>query len=259
MSESLQRGLLTAPPEPEHLEIVVRYRAAAEQVQIGGDWFDAFLACDGALSLVVGDVTGHDREAAAVMGQMRNLLRGIGYTLGEPPAAVMSAVDRAVRDLDVGALATAILARIEQSPADAGSGKRIMRWTNAGHPPPLLLRADGSAEFLTFEPDLLLGLDATVDRSDHTQELDPGDTVLLYTDGLVERRGQTLDEGLSWLRSAASARRQLTPTQLADALLAEVHDTAEDDIAMLLLRTHPEDRPRPDSAGPGTVPESFRS
>jgi len=249
MSETLQRSLLTAPPQPEHLEIVVRYRPAAEQVQIGGDWYDAFMVSDGAVCLVVGDVTGHDREAAAVMGQVRNLLRGIGYTIGEPPGAVLSAVDRALRDLEVGTLATAVLARVEQAPAQTAAGTRLLRWANAGHPPPLLLRADGSTLLLEREPDLLLGADPSTDRTDHTHDLGPGDNVLLYTDGLVERRGADLDDGLAWLLSAVADRAKLTPAELADSLLVEVEGAAEDDIALLLLRAHPQHPPRPDSPG----------
>jgi PAS domain S-box-containing protein len=252
MSETLQRSLLTAPPQPDHLEIVVRYRSAAEQVQIGGDWYDAFMVADGAVCLVVGDVTGHDRTAAAVMGQVRNLLRGIGYILGEPPGVVLSAVDRAMRDLKVGTLATAVLARVEQESAQAAAGTRLLRWANAGHPPPLLLRADGSSILLEREPELLLGVDAGTERTDHAHELGPGDSVLLYTDGLVERRGADLDDGLAWLLSAAADRAHLPPGELVDSLLAEVDGTAEDDIALLLLHAHPQDRPRPDTAHAGT-------
>jgi serine phosphatase RsbU (regulator of sigma subunit) len=241
MSETLQRSLLTAPPQPDHLEIVVRYRSAAEQVQIGGDWYDAFLASDGAVCLVVGDVTGHDRTAAAVMGQVRNLSRGIGYTLGKPPGTVLSAVDRAMRDLEVDTLATVVLAQVEQAPAQAAAGTRLLRWANAGHPPPLLLRADGSSMLLDREPELLLGFDAGTDRTDHVQDLGPGDSVLLYTDGLVERRGVDHGDGLAWLLSAVADRAHLPPCELADSLLAEVDGTAEDDIALLLLRAHPED------------------
>jgi PAS domain S-box-containing protein len=243
MSETLQRSLLTAPPKPDHLEIVVRYRSAAEQVQIGGDWYDAFMFSDGAVCLVVGDVTGHDGESASFMGQVRNLMRGIGYIIGEPPGAVLGAVDRALRDLEVGTLATAVLARVEQAPAQA-AGARLLRWANAGHPPPLLLRADGSTMLLEHAPDLLLGYAPGTARTDHSHDLGAGDSVLLYTDGLVERRGADLDDGLTWLLSAVAGRAHLTPAELADSLLAEVQGFAEDDIALLLLRAHPEDRPR---------------
>lgn len=143
MSETLQRSLLTDPPQPAGLRIEVRYRPAAHQAQVGGDWYDAFLTAEGTLSLAIGDVAGHDRDAAAAMGQLRNLLRGIAYTLNEPPAAVLTQLDRALRDLAMGSLATMILATVHPDPDHAAVGQRMLRWSNAGHPPPLLIDPDG--------------------------------------------------------------------------------------------------------------------
>lgn len=249
MSEALQRSLLTDPPQHDHLQVVVRYRAAAEQVQVGGDWYDAFLNSGGAMCLVVGDVTGHDREAAAVMGQVRNLLRALAHTLGEPPGRVLSAVDRAMSGLQVRALATAVLARVEQTEQQRAAGLRLLRWSNAGHPPPLLLEPDGTARLLTGEPDLLLGLDPATGRGDHSQVLAPGATVLLFTDGLIERRGASIDDGLAWLLAATRGRQSQDLDALCDYLLDEVAGSAEDDVALLALRAHPEDRPRSAAAG----------
>jgi serine phosphatase RsbU (regulator of sigma subunit) len=112
----------------------------------------------------------------------------------------------------------------------------------------VLLEPGGSSRLLTTAPDLLLGLDPATARADHSLELPPGSTVLLYTDGLVERRGVSLDDGLAWLLAATAERPDLTPDQLCDVLLEAVADTAEDDIALLVMRAHPEDRPRPDTA-----------
>jgi len=236
MSETLQRSLLTEPAQPAGLQVSVRYRPAAQEAQVGGDWYDAFLTPDGALCLVVGDVAGHDRDAAAVMGQVRNLLRGVTYTVEEPPAVVLATLDRALRDLDVGALATAVLAKVEQTREDAAAGLRTLRWSNAGHPPPLLIRPDGTTVLLTTPADLLLGLDAGSDRADHVARLEPGSTVLLYTDGLVERRGASLDDGLDWLVDTAGALAGLDLDGLCDALLGLVGADAEDDVALLALR-----------------------
>ncbi|HEU0103822.1 MAG TPA: SpoIIE family protein phosphatase [Mycobacteriales bacterium] len=257
LSEALQRSLLTDPPQPDHLQIVVRYLPAAQEAQVGGDWYDAFLTRDGTTSLVIGDVAGHDQDAAASMAQVRNLLRGVAHVLGEPPAAVLSGLDRALVDLTVGALATAVLAQVEQDERDADLGLRVLRWSNAGHPPPLLLRADGTAELLTRPVDLLLGLDPATPRADHTQVLEPGATVLLYTDGLVERRSAPLDQGLEWLRSTVDRLAGLELNALCDELLAELDDEIEDDIALLALRAHPVDRPRPPEAGPELLPEDL--
>ena len=248
IAEALQRSLLTAPPQPDHLQIAVRYLPAAADAAVGGDWYDAFLVND-ATSLVIGDVAGHDQDAAAAMGQVRNMLRGIAHLKQAPPAAVLTALDDAMTSLAVGALATAVLAQVEQLPDDAALGLRLLRWSNAGHPPPLLLEPDGSATLLTTEPDLLLGLDPRSARSDHTQVLRPGATVLLYTDGLVERRDAPLDQGLEWLRSRVSALAHGTLDELCDGVLANVGSALEDDVALIALRAHPEDRSRPPDTG----------
>ncbi|RKS71423.1 serine phosphatase RsbU (regulator of sigma subunit) [Motilibacter peucedani] len=255
MSETLQRSLLTEPQQPEDLRIVVRYRPAAEQVQVGGDWYDAFRTRDGSTSLVVGDVAGHDRDAAALMGQVRNLLRGVAYTLPGPPSSVLGVVDAAMRDLEVGALATALLAKlepVEEAGDDAAGGVSVLRWANAGHLPPLVLGADGAVRLLDDDPDLLLGLDPDSPRTDRRHVLHPGSTVLLYTDGLVERRGRSLDDGLAWLAAAAARLADLDPEDLCDALLAEVAGTAEDDIALLALSARPAGPARADAtSAPG--------
>jgi serine phosphatase RsbU (regulator of sigma subunit) len=254
MAEALQRSLLTEPPEPDHLEIAVRYLPATSLAQVGGDWYDAFLLQDGRTALVIGDVTGHDRHAAAAMAQVRNVLRGIAHCRRERPAAVLSALDRAIRDLDVGTLATAVLATVEQSPDDARRGVRVLRWSNAGHPPPLVVGTDGTVRVLERPPDLLLGVDPEAERADHAHVLPDGATVLFYTDGLIERRGVPLDTGLDWLCGAVAEWAQLPLGELCDRLLAEL-GAVDDDVALLALRVHPEDWVRPAEAGPRRVPE----
>ncbi|MGI4895300.1 MAG: SpoIIE family protein phosphatase [Janthinobacterium lividum] len=237
LAETLQRSLLTAAPQPEHLDIAVRYLPAAEHAQVGGDWHDAFLTATGTTCLVIGDVTGHDQDAAAAMGQVRNLLRGIGYSLEVSPAAALSALDRAMRDLGVGALATGVLATVE--PLAARTSWRL-RWSNAGHMPPLVVSCDGSVEVLRRDPDLLLGVEAEFARADHVHGLPPGATVLLYTDGLVERRDASLDDGLGWLAQAVESLAGLDPAALCDAVLDLVAGHAEDDVAVLAVRVRPE-------------------
>ncbi|PPK97307.1 serine phosphatase RsbU (regulator of sigma subunit) [Kineococcus xinjiangensis] len=250
LAETLQRSLLTDPPQPDHLHIVVRYAPAAQEAHVGGDWYDAFPSRDGATHLVIGDVTGHDRFAAAAMGQLRNMLRGIAHALDRPPAGVLTALDTALADLGSTTLATALLARVEQTPAEAAAGLRTLRWSNAGHPPPLLLQPGEPARLLTRPEDVMLGLAPHVPRSDHTEVLHPGATVVLYTDGLVERRGEALDTGLRRLVEAAGRLERLPLQALCDALIADLAPAAEDDVALLAVRAHPEDRPRPPEAGP---------
>ncbi|NAZ82945.1 SpoIIE family protein phosphatase [Kineococcus sp. R8] len=243
MAESLQRNLLEPPPQPDHLEIGVRYLPAADHARIGGDWYDSFLVPGGALTVLVGDVAGHDREAAAAMAQVRNLLRGVSFTLQEPPAAVMSGLDRAMRGLGVDIVATAVVVQIEQDEAAAAAGTHTARWTSAGHPPPVLLGADGSARLLETSPDLLLGVEPTLPRADHLVDLPPGAGLVLYTDGLVERRGEPLQEGLERLRRLLEGAEDLTAEQVCDRVLGLVADgPQDDDVALLVLRADRQDR-----------------
>ncbi|GAA0225327.1 PP2C family protein-serine/threonine phosphatase [Cryptosporangium japonicum] len=235
MSESLQRSLLTPPPKPAGLDIAVRYRSALEQAQVGGDWYDAFELPDGRLTMAVGDVTGHDMDAAALMGQLRNLLRGISYTLRHFPSRVLAALDDALHGLHVGAFATVVLAHVER---EGPQGRREVRWTNAGHPPPALVTADGTVTLLYTRPELLIGVHQAVPRSDHTIVLEPGSSLVFYTDGLVERRGQSLDEGLGRLVDALAAQRHRTADDLCDHLLGAFGPTSEDDVVLAVLRVH---------------------
>ncbi len=233
MSEGLQRALLPAVPVVDGLEIAARYQPAAQQARVGGDWYDAFCTPHG-LHLVIGDVAGHDQDAAVAMSQVRNLLRGVAHALTDAPASVLSALDRALDDLAVDALASAVLGTLD-GPAGPG-GPWTLRWTNAGHPPPLLLHPEGCAELLDRPADLLLGLDPTTERSVHTATLPPGATVVLYTDGLVERRGENLDVGLGRVRDAARDACGLPLGQLCDLLIKQLAAEADDDVAVLALR-----------------------
>jgi PAS domain S-box-containing protein len=242
LSETLQRSMLTAPPEPDHAEIVVRYHPALEVAEVGGDWYDAFLQPGGATMLVIGDVVGHDTEAAAAMGQLRGLLRGIAYREDAGPAAVLSRLDAAIQGLQLGTMATAAIARIEQTPEERRAGLTRLRWSNAGHPPPLVVHADGRIEELAGErPELMLGVDPRTRRSDRTATVARGTTVLLYTDGLVEGRDLPLDEGIARLRAALAELADRPLDALCDALIARLRPGGlQDDVALVALRLHPE-------------------
>jgi serine phosphatase RsbU (regulator of sigma subunit) len=253
--EALQRSLLSEPPAPDHLQVAVRYLPAARQAQVGGDWYDSFVLADGRTVLVIGDVTGHDSYAAAAMAQVRNVLRGVAHHSGGTPAEVLSGLDCAMRDLAIGTLATAVLATVEQTAADAARGVRVLRWSNAGHPAPLLVLPDGTTQVLERPADLLLGVDPERLRSDHAHDLPPGSTVLLYTDGLIERRGVPLDDGVEWLRGLVEQLRHLPLDELCDRVLGELDGQVDDDVALLAIRAHPQDRPRPPDAAPAALPE----
>ena len=264
LAEGLQRSLMTAPPAPGHLHVVVRYEPAAETAQVGGDWYDSFLQPDGTTNVVIGDVVGHDTAAAAAMGQVRGLLRGIAVTTGDGPADVLRRVDEAIRTLQIETTATAIVARLEQSPDERDAGVTRLRWSNAGHPPPLVAlhpeapESTVSVEALWPEPsELLLGLEPSFERSESVVSLPRGATVLLYTDGLVERRGQLLDVGVEKLRGvlAELITAGLGMDELCDELLRRMlPKRPEDDVAIVAVRLQPEDRPRPDEAGPPRPP-----
>jgi PAS domain S-box-containing protein len=250
LSDRLQQALLTPPPEPDHLHVAVRYQPAEHDAQVGGDWYDAFLQPDGATMLVIGDVVGHGSDAAAAMGQLRGLVRALAWDNDDPPAATLTRAEQAAEGLTVSTMATAILARVERSCGGA-RGTRALRWSNAGHVPPLLLAPDGSTTLLETRPDLMLGVDPEARRTDHTVDLPDRHTLLLVTDGLVERRGCDLDEGMARLREVLRDLGEVPLEELLDTVLARLVPSAgEDDVAIVAVRGYPEDRPRPAEAGP---------
>jgi PAS domain S-box-containing protein len=257
LAEGLQRSLLTEPPQPDHAEIVVRYRPAVEVAEVGGDWYDAFLQPSGATMVVIGDVVGHDTEAAAAMGQLRGMLRGIAYRDGPGPAAVLSELDTAIQGLGMGTMATAAIARVEQTPEERAAGLSRLRWSNAGHPPPLLLHADGRiAQLAKLRAELMLGVDPSARRTDSVVTVEPGTTLLLYTDGLVEGRDLPLDEGIARLRSALAELAGEPLSVLCDQVIERLRPQGlQDDVALVAIRLHPEDRPRPPEAGPERMPD----
>jgi two-component system, chemotaxis family, sensor kinase Cph1 len=232
-AETLQRSLLTDPPQPPRLEVAVRYVPATREARVGGDWYDVFQQPDGSTVVVIGDVVGHDIEAAADMGQLRGLLRGIAFDDGAGPAAVLGRLDAAIAGLGMGTMATVLVGRLTPEP-----GGTRLRWASAGHLPPLVAGPDGAARTLTAErPGLLLGVRRGAARPESEVLLVPGSTLLLYTDGLVERRDQLFDDGVARLRGELSALRDRplgeVCAELVDRLLPE---GAEDDVALVAVR-----------------------
>ena len=261
LAEGLQRSLLTDPVQPDHVQIVVRYTPAAQAAQVGGDWYDAFVQEDGATVVAIGDVLGHDTSAAAAMGQVRSLLRGAAVMTGEGPAKVLTRLDRAMRTLDLQTTATAVVARLEQTTDEHQRGITRLRWSNAGHPPVMVIAPDATTTALTaVASDLLLGIDPTTRRRESEVVLDRGATALLYTDGLVERRGESLEVGLARLQDLLEelAAAGATLDELCDEVLARMLPAhPEDDVALLAVRLHPQDRRRPPEAGPNRVPDGI--
>jgi serine phosphatase RsbU (regulator of sigma subunit) len=235
LADALQRSMLTEPPRIEGCEVVVRYVPAAAGAEIGGDWYDAFFDREGQPVLAIGDVVGHDTRAAAAMGQVRGLLRGISFSSGGTPAEVLRRVDRAVEGLALDTMATALVARVERD--DGVPGARL-RWANAGHPPAICISAAGEVSLLDEKPaDLLLGVFPETMREDHVSVLEPGATLLLYTDGLVERRDRDIDEGTEALMAVVEEIADLPLDELCDRLLERLFlPDAQDDVAVLAVR-----------------------
>ena len=242
-SATLQRSFLTRPGRPSDVEIEVRYQPAAEHAQIGGDWYDAFVGPDGATVVAVGDVVGHDMLAAAVMGQVRNLLRGIVFSRPGSPADTLNHLEAAMVGLELETSATLFLARLEPA-QDGDGGHRVLEWCNAGHPPPLLADGlTGAVQILDPDPDLMIGVQADSERTVHRQLLTPGSLLLLYTDGLVERRGEDLHDGIGRLARELSQDPHRPLRDVADRVLALSAGPLEDDAAILALRLPPATTP----------------
>ncbi|MGW4893130.1 SpoIIE family protein phosphatase [Kitasatospora sp. NPDC004240] len=228
---TLQRSLL---PQEIHrslgLEIAYRYQPSSVVSEVGGDWFDVVPLSSGRVALIVGDVMGHGIRAAATMGQLRTVARTL-ITLDMDPARVLQRLDEATSAIGEGQFATCVCAVYD--PMD-----RSCTASCAGHLPPVVTDADGDARLLELPPGVPLGVGGVTFES--VEFTLPEDGILaLYTDGLVERRGRDLDEGLRLLcRTIADRRRSLEQT--CDAVLAELTGrTSEDDIAVIMAQVRP--------------------
>ncbi|MDX3070962.1 SpoIIE family protein phosphatase [Streptomyces sp. MI02-7b] len=233
VAETMQRHLLPQMPTVPGLEMKARYVPAPDASQVGGDWYDAFPLADGATALAIGDVVGHDLEAAGGMAQLRNMLRAFAWSRPESPSGVVTQLDQAVMHIAEVPMATLLLARLT-----CEDGLWRLHWTNAGHPPPLLITHDGRTRYLTDAHGILLGTGSTKPRLDAVVTLPPRSTLMLYTDGLIESPSHSLDHGLDLLgkHAAALARRPLD--SFSDTLLEQVRPADnDDDVAFLAVRT----------------------
>ncbi|MFD8597891.1 PP2C family protein-serine/threonine phosphatase [Kitasatospora sp. NPDC059646] len=228
-----QRMLLPTLPDLSPFSGAAAYRTAASPAGVGGDWYDAVILPDRACAAVIGDVVGHDLHAAAAMAQARNMLRALLYDRRSPPSSVLTQLDRTVHAITDLPVTTACLARIEP----AAGGDWTIRWSTAGHPPPLVVGPDGGAWYLHGEPGIPIGVDTAIDRPDHTHPLPGGATVLLFTDGLVERPDRDLDEGLDALAELAAAHAAEPLDELVRTLADHHPGDGHDDMAVLAIRT----------------------
>ncbi|MER6075575.1 SpoIIE family protein phosphatase [Streptomyces sp. NPDC001817] len=236
VAETMQRHLLPKLPRTPGRSMTARYLPAPDASEVGGDWYDAFTLPDGATALAIGDVVGHDLEAAAGMAQLRNMLRAYAVSQQKPPSKIVEWLDRATLDIAEVSMATLVFARMSENDA----GQCELSWTNAGHPPPLLVTYEGMARYLTDGHGILLGVTPGQVRPDATAELPPGATLLLYTDGLIESPSHTLDEGLHHLRRHAASLAHRPLESFTDELLARARPPDnDDDVALLAVRYGP--------------------
>jgi serine phosphatase RsbU (regulator of sigma subunit) len=230
VAEVLQHSMLTELPDIPGINLHARYLPAQAGDAVGGDWYDAFVQPDGSVMIAVGDVAGHDIEAAATMGQVRNLVRGDAYGRDDPPGPLLARLDRALHGLRVPAAATAVLARLRRD-----GDEFAVEFANAGHPPPVLLRPDGEVEVWWETPEPLLGLVPGEGRPTHRRRVAPGSMLLLYTDGLVESPSRLIDEGIGRIRSVLRGNQGLPSEELCSRLIDSARRRA-DDIALLLIK-----------------------
>ena len=228
LADALQRSLLPrGMPTSALLTTASRYLPGARGTQIGGDWYDVIEVSEGRLMVVVGDVMGRGVQAAAVMGQLRATVRA--YALeGHGPAALLARLDRVVQALDDVTFTTCVVGRLDPV-------SRNLCIASAGHLWPLLIGPDGSAEYLEIDPGLPLGVGGA-EFVDQWYDLDPGTTVLLYTDGLVEGRDRPVEQGMDLLREACRAPVR-SADELCDRVLQAMRTASEsdDDTALLAL------------------------
>jgi serine phosphatase RsbU (regulator of sigma subunit)/PAS domain-containing protein len=214
------------PVEAAGLDVASRYRPSGEGSLVSGDWYDTVLLPSKKVLLVVGDIAGHGLDAVTGMVAVRNSLRGLAIT-GAGPGILLDWLNRAAAHFSDGVLGTAICGLYD--PAD-----RSLRWARAGHLPPILVR-DGRAEQLPLPEGLLLGADPDARYTEEVAALRLGDTLLLFTDGLIERRDEPIDEALATLLRAAS-RPVSDIDEYADHLLGEAASNTGDDACLVAVR-----------------------
>ena len=223
-AETVQRSLLpTELPQPAGWQLDARYQPSAGG-HVGGDWYDALTLPDGRLAIVVGDVAGHGLEAAGAMSQLRNSLRAY-LLIGQGPAEALAALDQLVGWVLPGQMATLVVALIDTSDGS-------VELASAGHLPPCLLHEDGRVDELAVNGGLPLGV--TSDKLPTTTlTLGPGDGLVLFTDGVIERRTESLDAGISRLQSCFTG---VDPMGAMDAALNSRDPLSTDDATLLVLR-----------------------
>ena len=237
IAETLQRSMLPSDlPLVRGLSLAARYVAGGGGTRVGGDWYDTVTMDDGRLMLAVGDVVGRGPRAAAIMGQLRTAMRA--YALQQLPATVMMrSLDLLLQDVSEDSLATAACVMIDPT---TGTMELVL----AGHPPPLVIDAAGNTRFLVADPHSPMGVRPAPLYLSSMAHLADGETLLIFTDGLVESRSRPVGEGLTELaRRLHRVGHAMGAEEICDTVLQEmVNGGGDDDVALLAVRRHP--RPR---------------
>jgi PAS domain S-box-containing protein len=241
VAETLQRSLLPRLPPVSGLLAAARYLPGDANADVGGDFYELLPLPDGSVGFAAGDVVGHDLTAAAAMGHLRGLLRACVWNGADDgdnnPAAILGRVDRLVQGLDVVPLATLVYGRLDR-PVTADGPWRFT-YANAGHPPPLLRYPDGSVNVLDDARDVLLGVLESSSRSFATVEVPAGASLVAYTDGLIERRSESLDCGIARLVDALATSDTGEPGVLVDRLVDTLGSERSDDTAVIAVHVPP--------------------
>lgn len=228
LAETLQRAMLPEQAHVADLDVWTYYAPSSNHAQVGGDWYDVLELAPGHVAVVIGDVVGHDVEAAAVMGQLRSVVRSYAHDDAEP-GAVLDRVDQHVTGVRLARAASLVLASLVRS--DDGWQ---LRWSRAGHLPPVLVHA-GQARAMSEASGPMVGFGAG-GRGTGTEELHPGDLLVLVTDGLVERRDRTLREGLDALVEVLGGVGPVDAAGVGEVLLSRLAESPEDDVAAVVVR-----------------------
>lgn len=228
---ALQEAMLPAPTPVGHHRAAVRYRPAIGTLNVCGDWYDLVDLPGDRIAVAVGDVVGHGLAAACVMGQLRSALSAAAH-VADGPAQALEALERYARRVDGAESTTVVKTYIDWD-------SHVITYSSAGHPPPALLHPDGTVTFLDQATDPPLGARPEhVPRPEASTAFSEGATLVLYTDGLIERRTEDIDTSLARLADSLARHGQAGPEALADALLADLLPPAgsTDDTALVIIR-----------------------
>ena len=244
VAETLQRAMLPQQAQVDGVDVWTYYSPNTDHAQIGGDWYDVLQVSPDVVAVVIGDVVGHDVEAAAAMGQLRSVVRAFAYELATP-GLVLERVDQVVDGMTIPRAASMVLMTLTHR-----SGTWHLEYSRAGHLPVMLVR-DGHPMLLDEAGGSMIGFGGRP-RSTAGHDLLPGDVLVFYTDGLIERRDRPLREGLVALQDLASGITAIDAAGIGEDLIAGLVDRAEDDIAVVVVRL-------PDHAADGAVHAHSRS